>query len=245
MLSNTSVIYEPKGKAGEYSKLAVNVYNGCGHRCEYCFAPAFMRTARETFNQPTPRKDILQKIKQDATLLQKEHENRPVLLCFTCDPYQPVDEQFQLSRQSIQILHSCHLGVKILTKGGKRAERDFDLLTDDDWFGVTLTNLDNKLSLQWEPGAAMPEERINSLRRAHEKGIKTWVSLEPVLYPEITLKIIRRTYGFVDEFKIGTLNYHPHAENVDRHRFAVDVKQLLIFLKCNYYLKNDLRRWLG
>ena len=202
MLSNTSVIYEPKGKAGEYSKLAVNVYNGCGHRCEYCFAPAFMRTARETFNQPTPRKDILQKIKQNATLLQKEHENRPVLLCFTCDPYQPVDEQFQLSRQSIQILHSCHLNVMI------------------------LTNLDNKLSLQWEPGAAMPEERINSLRRAHEKGIKTWVSLEPVLYPEITLKIIRRTYGFVDEFKVGTLNYHPHAENVDRHRFAVDVKQL-------------------
>ena len=50
MLSNTSVIYEPKGKAGEYSKLAANIYNGCGHGCEYCFAPAFLRTARETFD---------------------------------------------------------------------------------------------------------------------------------------------------------------------------------------------------
>jgi DNA repair photolyase len=69
--------------------------------------------------------------------------------------------------------------------------------------------------MRWEPGAALPEEKINSLRRAHEKGIKTWVSLEPVLYPEITLEIIRRTYGFVDEFKVGTLNYHSHAKNID------------------------------
>ena len=148
MLANTSVIYEPKGKAGEYSKLAVNFYSGCGHRCEYCYAPSFMRTPRETFNQPTPRKDILQKIKQDATLLQKEHESRPVLLSFTCDPYQPVDEYHQLTRQTIQILHHHNLNVTILTKGGKRAERDFDLLTHDDSFEVTLTNFDNKLSLE-------------------------------------------------------------------------------------------------
>jgi DNA repair photolyase len=244
MLVKTSVIYEPKGKAGEYSKLAVNIYNGCGHCCEYCYAPAIMRTSRETFNQPTPRKDILQKIKQDALILQHEYRTDPVLLCFTCDPYQPIEEDYQLTRQTIQILHQHNLNVTILTKGGKRAERDFELLTDDDWFGVTLTNLDNKVSLQWEPGAALPGERINSLRLAHEKRIKTWVSLEPVLYPEITLEIIRRTYSFVDEFKVGTLNYHPHAKNIDWHRFAADVEQLLISLKCSYYLKNDLSKWI-
>lgn len=242
MLTKTSVIYEPKGKAGEYAKLAVNIYNGCGHRCEYCYAPAFMHTARETFNEPTPRKDILQKIKQDATLLQKEHESGPVLLCFTCDPYQPIDEYHQLTRQTIRILHQHNLNVTILTKGGKRAERDFDLLTDQDRVGVTLTSLDDDVSIRWEPGAALPKERINSLQRAHEKGIKTWVSLEPVLYPETTVEIIRRTYHFVDEFKVGTLNYHPHAKNIDWPRFAVDVQQLLNSLKCSYYLKNDLRK---
>jgi DNA repair photolyase len=245
MLANTSVIYEPKGKAGEYSKLAVNIYRGCGHRCEYCYAPAIMRTVREAFNQPAPRKDILQKIKQDSLILQSEHRTDPVLLCFTCDPYQPIDEYHQLTRQTIQILHQHNLNVTVLTKGGKRAERDFDLLTNDDWFGVTLTNLDNKLSLEWEPGAALPGERINSLQRAHEKRIKTWVSLEPVLYPETTLEIIRQTYHFVDEFKVGTLNYHPHAKTIDWPRFAGDVKRLLMSLKCSYYLKNDLRKWLG
>jgi DNA repair photolyase len=37
------VIYEPKGKAGEYAPLALNLYAGCSHGCTYCFAP----TARD------------------------------------------------------------------------------------------------------------------------------------------------------------------------------------------------------
>jgi DNA repair photolyase len=244
MTIKTAVIYEPKGKAGEYAQLAVNVYSGCSHRCVYCYSPAFTHTTPQKFNQPKPRSDILEKITQDAVLLQKEHEVKPVLLCFTCDPYQPIDDYYQLSRQAIQVLHSYNLNVIILTKGGQRAERDFDLLTNEDRFGVTLTNLDDKLSRQWEPGAALPGERISSLCRAHEKGIKTWVSLEPVLYPDAALEIIRITHGFVDEFKVGTLNYHHHSKSIDWHKFAIEVQQLLTESHCNYYLKEDLRKWL-
>jgi DNA repair photolyase len=243
-MASTSVIYEPRGKAGEYSNLAVNLYRGCDHRCEYCYAPSCLYTTREKFGKPIPRKEIIQKVNFDANKLQAGHIEGSVLLCFTCDPYQPIDEQYQLSRQTIQALHSHKLNVMILTKGGKRAERDFDLLTSDDWFGVTLTNTEDSLSLKWEPGAALPEERINSLRTAHEKGIKTWVSLEPVLYPDVALDIIRQTYTFVDKFKVGILNYHPHSKSIDWHVFANNVKDLLVELNCEYYLKNDLRRWL-
>lgn len=81
-------------------------------------------------------------------------------------------------------------------------------------------------------------------RKAHENGIRTWVSLEPVLYPETTLEIIRQTHVFVDEFKVGTLNYHPHLKNIDWRRFAVQAERLLQQLGCHYYLKEDLRRWL-
>jgi DNA repair photolyase len=166
------------------------------------------------------------------------------LLCFTCDPYQPIDEKYRLTGKAIRILHYHNLEVQILTKGGKRAEQDFDLLTSSDYFGVTLTNLDDTMSRKWEPLAALPAERINSLFRAHEKGIHTWVSLEPVLYSEITLEIIRKTHKYVDKFKVGLLNYHPHAKNIDWHTFAVNVKCLLDNFNCDYYLKEDLREWL-
>lgn len=244
MLVKTSIIYEPRGKAREYSPLAVNLYNGCSHACEYCYSPTYLHIPRVEFRKPKPRKDILKKIVTDATKLKQQNETGPVLLCFTCDPYQPIDEKHELTRQAIQILHSFGLNVMILTKGGLRAQRDFDLLTDKDWFGVTLTNLDSTLSLKWEPGAALPEARIQSLQNAHERGIKTWVSLEPVLYPDVTLEIIRQIYSFVDNFKVGTLNYHPHSKDIDWHKFAIDAKSLLVELNCDFYIKEDLRKWL-
>jgi len=244
MAARTSVIYEPRGKAREYSPLAVNLYRGCDHRCEYCYAPSCLYTTKQKFNRPEPRKEIIHKIDIDAGKLYFNHVEGPVLLCFTCDPYQPLDVQYRLSRQAIQILHNYGLNVMILTKGGRRAERDFDLLTGNDWFGVTLTNLDDTLSLKWEPGATLPGERIQSLRLAHEKGIKTWVSLEPVLYPDVALDIIKQTHTFVDRFKVGVLNYHPRSREIDWHTFAHNVKDLLTELKCEYYLKNDLQKWL-
>jgi DNA repair photolyase len=243
-LLTTSVIYEPRGKAKEYSPLALNLYSGCGHKCEYCYAPAAIHTTREKFHEPRPRAGILEKLEKDARKLKLEDQTGPVLLCFTCDPYQPIDEEYQLTRKAIEILHSHDINVMLLTKGGKRGERDFDLLTPNDWFGVTLTCLNDKLSLNWEPGAALPEERIASLKKAREKGIKTWVSLEPVLYPNAVMEIIKKTHTFVDKFKVGTVNYHPHAQTIDWHKFAVEVRFLLDSLKCDYYLKEDLRKWL-
>lgn len=200
--------------------------------------------SREVFDNPRPRQGIIEKLERDLGRMGKEHQENPVLLCFTCDPYQPIDQEFHITTQAIKSLHSHDMKVMILTKGGHRAEHDFDLLTNDDWFGVTLTNLDDTLSQEWEPGAALPAARIESLRHAHENGIKTWVSLEPVLYPETTLEIIRQTHGFVDEFKVGMLNHHPHAKNTDWHEFAVRVKRLLKELGSKYYLKEDLREWL-
>jgi DNA repair photolyase len=244
LVTKTSVLYEPRGKAREYCPLAANLYSGCSHQCEYCYAPATLHKTKETFYKSSPRENILNKIAKDAQILQSVHDKGPVLLCFTCDPYQPIDEQYQITREAIKVLHSHDINVMVLTKGGIRAERDFDLLTNNDWFGVTLTNLDDTMSLKWEPGASLPEERIASLIHAHERGIQTWVSLEPVLYPKVALEIIKRTHSFVDKYKVGVLNYHPHSKDIDWHIFAVNVRDLLNELHCNYYLKNDLNKWL-
>ena len=80
---------------------------------------------------------------------------------------------------------------------------DFDLLRPGDEFATTLTFLDEQKSRQWEPGTAIPEERIESLRKAHELGIRTRVSLEPIIEPAESIEIIRRTHTFVDLFKVG------------------------------------------
>ena len=236
-----NTVYQTSGKAREYCEQAVNLYGGCAHGCVYCYAPNATYKTREIFSNPLPRKDIIKNLSIDCAKI--PDRTKPVLLCFTTDPYQPIDQEYKLSRKAIEVLHSYGFPVIILTKGGNRAVRDFDLLTDKDQFGATLTCLDDSESLKWEPGAALPQDRINTLKEAHDEGIKTWVSLEPVLNPETSLQIIRETHTFVDKFKVGLLNYHPLAKTIDWIKFRANVVNLLDNLHCNYYIKNDLKNY--
>jgi len=244
MLRKGLVIYEPKGRAGEYAPLAVNLYRGCGHGCVYCYAPDSLFIDREEFKNAIPRKDIIARLQKDVPKAAADGATGNVLLCFTCDPYQPLDEIHHLTRRAILILHSYCFNVTILTKGGWRAEADFELFQPGDEFATTLTFLDAEKSRQWEPFAAPPKERILTLMRAKTLGIRTWVSLEPVIDPDVTLQIIKETHRHVDLFKVGTLNNHPHASKIDWKQFASDVVAKLKEYGCQYYIKKDLRRYL-
>jgi len=237
-----SLIYKPQGRAGEYAKLALNIYKGCDHRCEYCFAPLATHAVRDEFCKPTTRKDdFLKKLEAEAKKLKPSD---PVLLCFTCDPYCLLDTEKQLTRSAIQILHRYGHHIHILTKGGRRAIRDLDLMTPNDAFSTTLTCLDEATSRKWEPGAATPADRIETARQFHDAGIPTWVSLEPVLDPDVALEIIRRTHTYVDLFKVGKLNYHAHAKTINWAKFAKEAVELLDSLGCKYYVKKDLLKYL-
>jgi len=241
------IIYEPSGKAGEYSPLAANLYRGCDHACEYCYAPAALRMKVEEFQNPSPRKEVIEQLKKDTVKMHKVRDCRPVLLSFTSDPYQSLDVEHELTRQALQNMFYHKLNVSILTKGGKRSERDFDLLTDNKTkcqYGVTLVFADDKEALKREPGAAPTSERIESLMKAHALGIKTWVSFEPVYNPEDCFKLIEQTKGFVDLFKVGKLNYRPEAKLVDWSKFAHEVRDRLEQTGVEYYIKDDLRKYL-
>jgi DNA repair photolyase len=235
------VIYEPRGRAREYSPLAVNIYRGCGHGCLYCYAPAATFTSRREFVKAKPRKKILEKIRKEAPMYK---DKEPILLCFTCDPYQPLDSELRLTRQAIEVLLGAGCAVNVLTKGGTRACRDFDLLKKDsrNMFGTTLTFLSGVASSRWEPNAAMPRDRILALKKAHDAGIRTWVSLEPVFGVDLALRIIDETYEFVDVYKIGKLNYNKRASLIDWRLLKVRAVDKLQTLGKEYYLKSDIAR---
>jgi DNA repair photolyase len=110
------------------------------------------------------------------------------------------------TRQVLERLRFYDQPFTILTKGGMLAAKDFDLYTPQDKFGVTLTFDNPEDSRKWEPGAALPEDRIAALKEAHTRGIQTWVSMEPVIYPQQNLNLIKMTHEFVDFFFIDRLN---------------------------------------
>jgi len=241
------IIYEPKGRAKEYGDLALNVYTGCSFGCTYCFVPLILKKDRETFHKLSQaRVNLLEKVKKDCenNLL----EGRRVHLCFTCDPYQDIDLELQLTREVLKLFEYYNVNFQILTKGGMRAVRDFDLYKPGDSFGSTLTfsctTSGGALSVLMEPSAASPENRINAIMTAKEAGIKTWVSLEPVISPEESLLLIKSTHRFVDLYKVGTINYNERKKEIDWKKFGKDAVALLEGYGKEYYIKDDLKAYL-
>jgi len=238
------IIYEPSGRAREYSHLALNHYTGCAHGCEYCYVPAVLRISKEIFHGiVAPRKNVLGQIEKDAAKI--TCTNKRVLLCFTCDPYQPLDDDLGLTREVIKILKRHSIPMQILTKGGMRAARDFDLYDKYDAFATTLTFMDPDDSAKWEPGAASPANRIEAIKEAKERGIQTWVSLEPVIDPEQSLEIIEQTNEFMDHYKIGKWNYDKRAKDIDWRQFGMAAGLLCELYGKSYYIKNDLAKFLN
>ena len=191
-----SIIYAPKGRAGEYSPLAANPYTNCGNGCKYCYVPYCIPIYRKmgkdkayaAFHSPAvPRKNYLHLLELDAKKYQVAGIREQVMLSFTTDPYHPGDTT--LTQQVIQKLQEYGLGVCVLTKGGSQSLRDLDLFRPGrDSYAASLTALDENLSLTWEPRAAIPQDRMATTKTYHDAGIFTWVSLEPVLDPAQTLR---------------------------------------------------------
>ena len=243
-IKGCTYIYAPAGQAGEYAPLAANPYRGCGHGCAYCYVPSVIKMPRQEFDEgAAPRSGFMAGLLKDAKKYQTAGRSDQVLLSFTTDPYHPGDTS--LTRDTLIVLRDHGLGFCTLTKGGTRALRDLDLFRPTcDAFASTLTSLDDAFSRKWERGAALPADRLAALKRFHTKGVFTWVSLEPTLDVESSLRIVRETHGYVDLFKIGRVNYLPMTKTTDWQDYTVRMIDLCQKLGVQHYIKKDLQPFL-
>jgi len=236
-----NIIYKPKGKALEYAELALNIYKGCTHNCKYCFN-ASTPWAKNFFDSPNPKEDIFKKVVHDAKKL--AGTNCPeVLISFVGDPYQPIEMKLGLTEVAISILTDYKIPYTILTKGGLRVMRDFKILKKAKAsLGTTLVfNEDSALSRYWEPYAPPYWDRVEAIKIAKNMGIKTWVSLEPVIEPSQTLLIVTSLHKWVDHWKVGKINHYPEIEKMyDWIEFREAITYIFEDLGCNYYIKKSL-----
>lgn len=221
-------IYKPKGKADEYIKdgLALNIYNKCPHACFYCYCPKVLHKAPEDFfGDAEPRKDIVNEARK-----QLERENitgKLIHLCFVGDPY-PTGSDSTATREIIKLLKEHGNHVQILTKGD--GSRDFDLLDGEDWYGITADGIMSDTT----------ERRFSSLAEAHKRGIKTWVSFEPVTDERSFFIALHALHQVADKVKIGKLNYFP--SDINWKEFGCRAEALCKMLGVDYYIKDSLRK---
>lgn len=239
-------IYEPSGAAREYSPLALNYIKGCDHGCVYCYVPKMMKR----FNANYVHSDVY--IKEEEILMKElkrsakkfKDSEKQVFLSFLTDPYSHFNNDTKLTRRVLLILLEHNIPVSILSKGGKNLLQDIDIFKmfgENIQIGGSLTFTNNEDSLKWEKNGALPNDRFETLKIMHENGIKTWASMEPVIYPNQSLEIMELTSSYVDSYKIGKLNhFKKHEEKFDWTKFLTDSVNIMRKNNKQFYIKKDL-----
>lgn len=236
-----SKIYEPKGRAREYSPLALNLYKGCTHGCQYCYVPRIFGKWNKNYDHGDcqPAFDPSELEKSAAKL---QGCGKQILLSFTSDPYCGIDNT--PTRKALEILNRYQHHVAILTKGGTRCLKDIDLFRQFGnriKIGATLTFDNWKDSKEWEPGGAMPLDRIEALKQLHDEGITTWASFEPVVIPEQSLHMLELAAPYLSHCKIGKLNnYNGMDAKIDWASFIRESVRICREHNLPFYIKTDL-----
>ncbi len=210
-ISRKSLLYKTGVEYGDYT---INHVLGCSHGCMYpCYA---FNMAKRFGNVKTYQEWIEPKLVAnaleilDTEIPKYKNDIKSVQLCFTTDPFMVhYDEVSELSISIINKLNKHNIKVITLTKG---IIPDAALLTKKyNEFGITLVSLDEKFREKYEPGSSNYVERIESLRRMHDLGFKTWVSIEPYPTPNIInqdLVAILDSVSFVDYIVFGRWHYN-------------------------------------
>jgi DNA repair photolyase len=167
---------------------SINPYRGCEHGCVYCFA-----RPTHAYMGLSPGLDFESKLfaKPDAAkLLERElakrnYQPRTIAIGTNTDPYQPIERNWRIMREILEVLEAHNHPVGIVTKSAL-VTRDIDILARMAEKGLakvalSVTTLDRRLARTMEPRAATPPKRLEAIRLLSEAGIPASVMVAPLV----------------------------------------------------------------
>ena len=198
----------------------INPYTGCQHACTYCYA----RFMKRFTGHKEPWGDFVDVKINASDLLQVEIKRKKrgrVWISGVCDPYQPLEVKYKLSRRCLEILKQHNWPVVIQTRS-PLILRDIDILKEarDFEVGFTVTTMDDGIRKLFESSAPPIKDRLNALDVLHRAGIRTYAMIAPMLPGAESLA--EALGGKVDYIIVDRMNYN-HADWVYR-KYGLDSK---------------------
>ncbi len=184
----------------------VNPYTGCQHNCSYCYA-RFMK--KFTGHKEAWGQFVDVKVNAPDLLQVEITKKKPgkVWVSGVCDPYQPLEARYRLTRRCLEILAQHQWPVAIQTRS-PLVVRDLDILKTGSSFeaGFSIPTADDRVRQMFEPGAPPIQARIRALDELHQAGIRTFVMIAPMLPGAEDLA--EALAGKVDSVVLDRMNYH-------------------------------------
>jgi DNA repair photolyase len=184
----------------------INPYVGCEHACSYCYA----RFMKRFSGHKEPWGAFVDVKINAADLLRAEigrKKRAKVWVSGVCDPYQPLEEKYKLTRECLEILAQNDWPVVIQTRS-PLVLRDMDILNEarDFQVGFSITTADDEIRKLFEPKAPPIMERLRALDELHRSGITTYAMIAPMLPGAEELG--EHLAGKIDYLLIDRMNYH-------------------------------------
>ena len=220
-----SILTKSGIKAVDY---AINPYVGCEHGCVYCYA-TFMK--RFTGHEEEWGTFVDVKVNAAEVLAKQLRRAKPgnITLATVTDAYQPLEEQYGITRACLEALVGYDWPVCILTKSAL-VLRDLELITElkDVEVAFTITTMDDEVRRRFEPGSSPIPERLEALHTLRDAGIPTWAFCGPLLpflsdgEAEINalfgeLKRAGVAYVLVDSMKLRSPVWHRVRRTLAAH----------------------------
>lgn len=216
-----SLIYKTNVEYGDYT---INHIQGCSHGCKYpCYAYLMKRRfgsvkSYEEWICPSIVANTLELLEKEIPKFKDKISS--MHLCFTTDPFMyGYDDIKQLSIEVIEKFNNHKIKCTVLTKGLLPIE--LSQLSKENEYGITMVSLNEDYRTNIEPGAAPYKERLQALYDLHNKGFKTWVSIEPYPTPNIIeqdIMEILNAVRFVDKIIFGRTNYNKEITSFKGHK---------------------------
>jgi len=192
-----------KSQVADYT---INPYVGCQHCCTYCYA----RFMKRFTGHREPWGEFVDVKINAPDLLRKEINGKPPGRVWTsgvCDPYQPIEKKYELTRKCLETLVVRGWPITVQTKS-PLVLRDTDLFrrSDNIEVGLSIATADDEIRKQFEPNAPSIKERINALGELHHEGIRTYAMIAPMLPGAEGLAA--QLSGKVHYVLIDRMNYH-------------------------------------
>ena len=184
----------------------INPYVGCQHACSYCYARFMKRFSKHK----EPWGEFVDvKLNAAELLLVEIHKKKKgsVWISGVCDPYQPLEAKYKLTRKCLEIL-SHHYWPIIIQTRSPLVLRDMDILKEarNIEVGFSITTADDGIRKLFEPHAPPIEERLRALGELHRSGIKTYAMIAPILPgAELLVKALEEK---VDYILVDRMNYN-------------------------------------
>ena len=244
-ITRKSMLYKTEVEYGDYT---MNHVQGCSHGCQYpCYAMMMAKRfgkvkSYEEWCEPVLVSNTLELLDKEIPKLKSKIDH--VQLCFTTDSFMyGYDDICEMSLQAIKRLNQDDIPCVVLSKGVLPLE--LAELSRENIYGVTLVSFDETYREKNEPGAAPYEERLAALKALHEKGCKTWISMEPYPTPNIVeqdlLPILERL-SFADRIIFGRTNYNKTVSSFPNAKEWYNDRVLEVVSFCqkhgvDYYVK--------